>query len=74
MEAFCARSAISHQMINCLTEFSPEEAIARAKALDEELDRTGNLIGPLRKSLCIYLSPETLAESINAIIHDLVTC
>ncbi len=35
-EAFCARAAIAHQMVNCLTEFFPEEALETARRLDEE--------------------------------------
>ena len=47
VEAFCARAAIAHQLVNCLTDFFPEEAIAQAKALDEEFEKTGKLVGPL---------------------------
>ena len=47
MEAFCARAAIAHQLVNCLTDFWPEEAIAQAKAVDDEFEKTGKLIGPL---------------------------
>ncbi|KAH8697760.1 putative amidase [Talaromyces proteolyticus] len=46
-EAFCARAAIAHQLVNCLTEFFPEEAIEAAKALDAEFSRTRILVGPL---------------------------
>ena len=74
VEAFCARAAISHQLVNCLTEFFPETAIAQAKALDEEFDRTGKLVGPLREFSGIYIGPEILAELITAMKHTLITC
>ncbi|TKA24468.1 hypothetical protein B0A50_06625 [Salinomyces thailandicus] len=45
--AFCKRAAIAHQLTNCLTEIFFEEAIARAKALDEQFTKTGKPIGPL---------------------------
>ena len=47
VEAFCARAAIAHQLVNCLTDFFPEEAIAQANALDETFSKTGKLVGPL---------------------------
>lgn len=46
-EAFCARAAIAHQLVNCLTDFFPEEAIEKAKALDDEYSKTGKPVGPL---------------------------
>ncbi|KIY00802.1 uncharacterized protein Z520_03468 [Fonsecaea multimorphosa CBS 102226] len=46
-EAFCARAAIAHQCVNCLTAFFPEEALARAKELDDILAKTGTPVGPL---------------------------
>ena len=45
--SFCKRAAISHQVTNCLTEIFFEDAIARAKELDEHLARTGKTVGPL---------------------------
>lgn len=47
VEAFCARAAIAHQLVNCLTDFFPEEAISKAKAFDDEFAKTGKLVGPL---------------------------
>lgn len=46
-EAFCARAAIAHQLVNCLVDFFPEEALAQAKALDDEFARTKRLVGEL---------------------------
>ena len=45
--AFCKRAAIAQQLTNCLTEIVFEDAIARAKALDEDFKRTGKPKGPL---------------------------
>ncbi|OAA60333.1 Amidase [Niveomyces insectorum RCEF 264] len=45
--AFCKRSAIAHQLVNCLTEICYDEALATAKALDAEFKATGKLKGPL---------------------------
>ncbi|KAI5253963.1 amidase [Aureobasidium subglaciale] len=45
--AFCKRAAIAQQLTRCLTEIMFEEAIARAKQLDEHLERTGKPVGPL---------------------------
>ncbi|KAJ9628213.1 hypothetical protein H2204_009473 [Knufia peltigerae] len=46
-EAFCARAAIAHQCVNCLTAFFSEEAMARARELDGILAKTGKPVGPL---------------------------
>ncbi|KAJ5091248.1 amidase [Penicillium alfredii] len=46
-EAFCARAAVAHQLVNCLTDFFPDEAIKAAKALDAEYSRTRTPLGPL---------------------------
>lgn len=45
--AFCKRAAIAQQVTNCLTEIFFDNAIARAKQLDEQLARTGKPMGPL---------------------------
>lgn len=45
--AYCKRSAIAHQLVNCLTEIFYDEAIAEAKTLDEYLAKNGKTIGPL---------------------------
>ncbi|EFW19048.1 hypothetical protein D8B26_007234 [Coccidioides posadasii str. Silveira] len=45
--AFCKRAAIAHQLINCCTELFFDRALACAKALDEHLEKTGKLKGPL---------------------------
>lgn len=47
MEAFCARAAIAHQLINCLTDFFLEEAIESAKVLDAEYSKTQKPRGSL---------------------------
>ncbi|EPE29787.1 Amidase signature (AS) enzyme [Glarea lozoyensis ATCC 20868] len=45
--AFCKRAAIAQQLTNCLTEIMFEDAIARAKWLDSEFQKTGKVVGPL---------------------------
>ncbi|RFU31613.1 hypothetical protein B7463_g4747, partial [Scytalidium lignicola] len=45
--AFCKRAALAHQLTNCVLEFFPEVALARAKELDDYLQKTGKTIGPL---------------------------
>jgi len=45
--AFCKRAAIAHQLTNCLTEIFFDDAIKRAKELDEHMARTGKPMGPL---------------------------
>lgn len=46
-KAFCKRAAAAHQLTNCLSDAFFEEAIQSAAALDEHLQRTGKLVGPL---------------------------
>jgi amidase len=46
-EAYCTRAAIAHQLVNCFTDFFPDEALEYAKTLDDEFSRTGKPIGPL---------------------------
>ncbi|KAI7152552.1 amidase [Hortaea werneckii] len=45
--AFCKRAAIAHQLTNCLTEIFFDDAIARARHLDEEVAKSGSPTGPL---------------------------
>jgi hypothetical protein len=45
--AFCKRAAIAQQLTNCLVDFFPEEALQRAKELDEYLQTHGKPIGAL---------------------------
>ncbi|KAJ7450076.1 amidase signature domain-containing protein [Mycena galericulata] len=45
--AFAKRAAVAHQLLCCLTDFFLEDALIRAKALDEFYRRTGRLVGPL---------------------------
>ncbi|KAH6643147.1 amidase signature domain-containing protein [Boeremia exigua] len=46
-KAFCKRAAAAHQLTNCLSDAFFEEAIRSATALDDHLQRTGQLVGPL---------------------------
>lgn len=45
--AFCKRAAIAQQVTNCLTEMLFDDAIARAKQLDDYLAKYGKPMGPL---------------------------
>ncbi|KAJ5326497.1 hypothetical protein MYU51_009987 [Penicillium brevicompactum] len=45
--AFLKRAVIGHQLLNFATEFLADEAITRARELDEYYRRTGKLVGPL---------------------------
>lgn len=45
--AFAKRAIIAHQLTNCLTEWFLDDAIIQARALDEHLARTGQVVGPL---------------------------
>ncbi|KAJ7199641.1 amidase signature domain-containing protein [Mycena pura] len=45
--AFGKRAAIAHQLLSCLTDFFLEEALIRAKQLDDSYLKTGELVGPL---------------------------
>jgi len=45
-KAYCKAAAIAQQVTNCLTELFEAEAIERAQWLDDELQRTGKVVGP----------------------------
>ncbi|CAF4807039.1 unnamed protein product [Rotaria sp. Silwood1] len=47
IKAYLKRAGIAHQLTNCATEFLGEEAIDRAKYLDEEFKKRGGPIGPI---------------------------
>ena len=46
-KAFCRVAVAAQQVTNCLTEVFFEEAFKRAAELDEYLERTGEVVGPL---------------------------
>ncbi|KAK1752265.1 amidase signature domain-containing protein [Echria macrotheca] len=45
--AFAKRAIIAHQVTCCLTEWFMDEALERAKFLDDYLEKNGKTIGPL---------------------------
>ncbi|KAF0638902.1 hypothetical protein FPSE5266_05720 [Fusarium pseudograminearum] len=45
--AFCKRAAIAQQMVSCLTEIYFEEAMQRARFLDQYVADNGHTLGPL---------------------------
>jgi amidase len=47
MQAICKRASVAQQLINCVTEICFDEAIARAKELDEYFAKEGKTVGPL---------------------------
>ncbi|EED19208.1 acetamidase, putative [Talaromyces stipitatus ATCC 10500] len=46
-KAFAKRAVLAHQLTNCCTEIFLDDAFARARQLDDYLEQTGELIGPL---------------------------
>ncbi|KAF2277839.1 acetamidase-like protein [Westerdykella ornata] len=62
--AFCKRAAAAHQLTNCLSEIFFEEGIKQAKALDEHLRTTGQVIGPL------HGLPISLKDNFNVVGYD----
>ncbi|KAF5006865.1 hypothetical protein FDECE_6777 [Fusarium decemcellulare] len=47
LDAFAARTAIAHQLLNCLTDWFYEDALQQAKELDEAFENGGKLKGSL---------------------------
>jgi len=47
IKAFIKRAAIAHQLVCCLTQFFPKDALEQAAKLDEHLAKTGQTVGPL---------------------------
>ena len=45
--AFYKRAIIAQQLTNCLTEIFVDQAVARARELDQILKNTGEVVGPL---------------------------
>ncbi|WVQ81627.1 hypothetical protein IAT38_003751 [Cryptococcus sp. DSM 104549] len=47
LKAYARAAVIVHQRTNCLMDFFLDEAMDRAKWLDEQLEKTGKTVGPL---------------------------
>ncbi|KAF7309527.1 Amidase domain-containing protein [Mycena indigotica] len=47
VSAYYKRAIVAHQLVNCLTEIFIDQALARAKELDDYFQATGKTIGPL---------------------------
>ncbi|KAG9946396.1 acetamidase, partial [Aureobasidium melanogenum] len=62
--AFCKRAAVCHELTNCLSETLFPEALERAKALDNHLQKTGKPVGPL------HGLPISLKDNFNIIGKD----
>ncbi|RDX55889.1 general amidase [Lentinus brumalis] len=63
--AFYKRAIIAHQLVNCLTEIFVERALQRAKELDDHLQRTGEVAGPLH-GLPISLKDQICIKGLEA--------
>lgn len=46
-KAFAKRAVLAHQLTNCCTEIFLEDSFAQARQLDDYLEQTGELVGPL---------------------------
>lgn len=46
-KAFCKAAAVAQKLTNCVTEVLFAEGLKRAKYLDEYLEKTGTVVGPL---------------------------
>lgn len=46
-QAYAKAAAVAHQGTNCLVELFTEEALERAQWLDDQLQKTGTVVGPL---------------------------
>lgn len=72
-EAFCKRASIAHQTANCLTETMYEQALVRARWLDEYMEREGRPVGmlhglPVSLKVCYFrihrtVSPRSMSHS-----------
>ena len=47
LQAFCHVATIAQDLTNCLTEVLFDEGLARARELDQYLEETGEVVGPL---------------------------
>ncbi|OBS23112.1 hypothetical protein FPOA_03671 [Fusarium poae] len=47
LEAFAARTAIAHQLVNCLMDWFYDDGLRQAEELDKSFKETGKLKGPL---------------------------
>lgn len=47
ISAFIKQASIAHQITNCAMQFFPEEALERARELDEYFSETGKTVGPM---------------------------
>ncbi|KAI1264956.1 putative fatty-acid amide hydrolase [Xylariaceae sp. FL1019] len=67
--AFCKRAAIAHQLINCLTEIFFDDAIKRAKQLDQEW----NSQSPTKPLPPLFGLPISLKDSFQVSGYDTST-
>ncbi|KAF7347634.1 Amidase domain-containing protein [Mycena venus] len=65
--SFYKRAIVAQQLTNCLTEIFVDRALARAKALDEHLEKTGQVVGMLH-GLPISLKDQISIQGIESTI------
>ncbi|OJD12229.1 hypothetical protein AJ78_07134 [Emergomyces pasteurianus Ep9510] len=72
-KAFCKASVIAQKLTNCVTEVLFNEGLERARYLDEYLEKTGSVIGPLhglplslKDSLIIPPHPSSIGMAVHA--------
>lgn len=62
--AYLKAAAVAQQTVNCVVELIPDEALERARWLDQQLKSTGKTVGPL------HGVPVSLKDHINLKGHD----
>lgn len=62
--AYLKAAAVAQQAVNCVVELIPQEALERARWLDEQFAATGKTVGPL------HGVPVSLKDHINLKGHD----
>ncbi|KAJ7897097.1 general amidase [Mycena olivaceomarginata] len=65
--SFYKRAIVAQQLTNCLTEIFVDRALVRAKELDEHLEKTGTVVGPLH-GLPISLKDQISIKQIESTI------
>ncbi|KAI1774476.1 amidase signature domain-containing protein [Hypoxylon cercidicola] len=65
--AICKRTSVAQQLLNCVTEIYFEQAIARARELDEYFRTKGKTVGPLH-GLPISLKDQFNLEGVDSTI------
>lgn len=76
LQAFTHRAAIAHRLLHCCLDLPYEQALRKAQALDDHLNRTGKTIGVLHgvpisvKDQCRLKGTETTCGFVHPIGHS----